>query len=516
MNRIKVLNMPQKKDKVLVWIGAEFVNFVLTYGLQKKLDADYYAIIDITNKPKEFFMNQSLIDFKQILFYHDEINNSGNTQPDINFLKEFENKYDINLWNLALNERIFYRFYDFHKFTDNEILNIEEKSIRFFERVLNQIKPDYFITKTPSFHHLELFRMMCDKSDCKVMILGYTKLAGILTISRDLNEIDYVKELDQYSSEGKSFEEMKEYLNNHSYFLKTYNYYKNDKKKITSQLSALTEFLLSSNLNINTNYNYYGRTKMKVISSLLNDRKKRKIRERFMEGNLLKKIDLKKPYIYFPMATDLERYVLIDSPFYTNQIEVIRHVAKSLPVGYNLYVKENPTNVTRDWREISQYKEIMDIPNVRLLHPKFSNDELLTNCDLVISIGGSSGFEAAFYEKPSIVFGNVLYTKLPSVSKVKDIETLPQLIKNKLKQEVNAIDLERFLTILKENAFEFDMFEFVTNIAKKFYHDETLVDVHIDESEVKEFIKSNNELIEILSSVHLKKIEEHKNRVNDA
>ena len=60
------------------------------------------------------------------------------------------------------------------------------------------------------------------------------------------------------------------------------------------------------------------------------------------------------------------------------------------------------------------------------------------------------------------------------------------------------------------------MFKFVTNIAKKFYHDETLVDVHIDESEVKEFIKSNNELIEILSSVHLKKIEEHKNRVNDA
>ena len=212
MNRRKVLNMSKKKDKVLVWIGAEFVHFFLAYGLQKKLDADYYAIIDITNKPKKFFMNQNLIDFKQIWFYHDEINNSDNKKPDIDFLKEFENKYDINLWKLALNERIFYRFYDFHKFTDDEILSIEEKSIRFFEMVLNQIKPDYFITKTPSFHHLELFKMMCDKSNCKVMILGYTKLASILTISKDLNEIDYVKELDQYSTEGKSFEEMKEYL----------------------------------------------------------------------------------------------------------------------------------------------------------------------------------------------------------------------------------------------------------------------------------------------------------------
>jgi hypothetical protein len=28
--------MPQKKDKILVWIGADFVHFFLAYGLQKK------------------------------------------------------------------------------------------------------------------------------------------------------------------------------------------------------------------------------------------------------------------------------------------------------------------------------------------------------------------------------------------------------------------------------------------------------------------------------------------------
>ena len=97
---------------------------------------------------------------------------------------------------------------------------------------------------------------------------------------------------------------------------------------------------------------------------------------------------------------------------------------------------------------------------------------------------------------------------------MKELEALPQLIRNKLKQKVNAIDLERFLTILKENAFEFDMVGFASNIAKKLYHDETSVDVNIDESKVKEFIKNNNELIEILSSVHIKKIEEYKNRQN--
>ena len=57
------------------------------------------------------------------------------------------------------------------------------------------------------------------------------------------------------------------------------------------------------------------------------------------------------------MSTDLERYLLIDSPFYTNQIEVIRHVAKSIPINYLLYIKENPSNVTRDWRSVEEYKE---------------------------------------------------------------------------------------------------------------------------------------------------------------
>ena len=67
-------------------------------------------------------------------------------------------------------------------------------------------------------------------------------------------------------------------------------------------------------------------------------------------------------FIYFPMSTDLERHLLIYSPYYTNQIEVIRNVAKSIPINYKLYVKENPSNITRDWRDISQYEELLDIP----------------------------------------------------------------------------------------------------------------------------------------------------------
>ena len=278
-------------------------------------------------------------------------------------------------------------------------------------------------------------------------------------------------------------------------------------------MNALKEYLFSDNLNLQTNYNYFGRTKFKVLSSLVYDKKQKQSREKFIDKNLLKHGELKSPFIYFPMATDLERHLLIDSPFYTNQIEVIRNVAKSIPIGYTIYAKENPSNVTRNWRPISQYQEIMEIPNVKLLHPEFSNKELLSKCDLVISIAGSSSFEAAFYEKPSIVFGNVLYNILPSVKKVHEIEKLPEMIKESLKQKVKPDDLERFLTMLNENTFDFDMVEFSRIIAEKFYHDAALVDVNIEKLKIQEFIDENSELIEILSIEHIKKMEQHKSKL---
>jgi len=505
--------MNKNKDKILVWIGAELVHYFIAHSLQKKIDAEFFAIYDITNKPKHFFENQEIVKFKKKWFFHDEIQNIKNHIPDIEYLKKNEEKYNLNFWKLAINERIFYRFYNFHKFTENEILSIEEKSIKFFEKVFEQVKPDYFITKQPSFHHLELFKSMCEKNNCKIIMLSYPKLAYKMLISEDTNKMDYLDDFKIYKEKGKTFEEMRKYLDSHSSFNQLKDHYKKSEKRTIPQINALKEYLFSNNLNLQTNYNYFGRTKYKVLSGLLHDKKQKQAREKFMNKNLPKQMELKKPFIYFPMATDLERHLLIDSPFYTNQIEVIRNIAKSIPVGHTIYAKENPSNVTRNWRSISQYREIMEIPNVKLLHPEFSNKELLTKCDLVMSIAGSSSFEATFYEKPSIVFGNVLYKILPSVTKVQEIEKLPELIKESLKIKVKSSDLEKFLALLMENTFDFDMVEFSRLISEKFYHDASLVDVNIEKLKIEDFINENSKLIEILGLEHIKKIEQHKSKI---
>ena len=148
---------------------------------------------------------------------------------------------------------------------------------------------------------------------------------------------------------------------------------------------------------------------------------KTKYRTKFIEKIFLKQIpDVN--FVFFPLHLDPERSLLLHAPFYLNQLEIIRNIAKSLPIGYKLFVKEHVTMITRSWRSTDFYKELLKIPNVILIHPSIYPEEILTKCSLVITINGTAGFDAAFYQKPSIVFGDVLYQNLSSTTTLKNFE----------------------------------------------------------------------------------------------
>ena len=44
--------------KILFWFGSDFTHYCLAYYLQKSLNAEFYSVVDITNKPKTFFKDQ--------------------------------------------------------------------------------------------------------------------------------------------------------------------------------------------------------------------------------------------------------------------------------------------------------------------------------------------------------------------------------------------------------------------------------------------------------------------------
>ena len=188
-------------------------------------------------------------------------------------------------------------------------------------------------------------------------------------------------------------------------------------------------------------------------------------RESFMNSNLKNEIDQKTNFVYFPLHQEIERILLLGAPFFMNQLEVIRNIANALPIDYKLCVKDHMVMNIRGWRSIDEMKKIMNLPNVILLHPSTNSIELMKKSKLVISIAGSSSLEAAFYNKPSISFVNLGMFKISSLTVLKSITDLPEVIRTSLMQKVDEKEIEVFKKAVVDNTFEFGMDKIDNEIA---------------------------------------------------
>ena len=103
-------------EKIIFWSGGSFVGFSLASALRRKINGDFYAIFDVPDRQKPFYEKQKIVDFKKIWFFHDSISKPGK-KVDMEYLNSFEEKYKINLWLLAIDERLFYEHNEFHKFS---------------------------------------------------------------------------------------------------------------------------------------------------------------------------------------------------------------------------------------------------------------------------------------------------------------------------------------------------------------------------------------------------------------
>ena len=501
------------KDKIFFWLDGGLMMYILSYHLQKKIDADFYAIYDLPNKTRTFFQNQKLVNFKKRWYYHDQLNFQKN-EIDTEYLSNFEKKYDIGLWNLAINERLFYRFNRFYKFSTEEIWLILEQECKFFENILDEIKPDFFITREPFLHQDELFYQMCRAKGIKVLVSSATQSFNKCMISERLTEFDDSSISDsEISTKFTSFSDLVKNISRQS-DISTLAYNKTIKSYTEKwhasnrkRASATKEFLFNSNnKNTKTHFAYFGRSKSAVLLDAIKQVLQKQSRSSFLNKNISTSINHDEKFIYFPLGVDQEHNLLIGAPFYTNQLETIRHVAKSIPINYKIYVKEHPSSVTRNWKSISDYKEIMNVPNVRLLHHSVPQSELFQNCSLVVSAMGSSCLEAAFYGKPSVIFGKLYYSILPSVHHVETLSKLPEIIRSSLQETVNLQDVERFLAIFKKNSFDFDIQAYQLKEANAFFYNGHLVDVEITESQMKSFIEDNAKMFSVLVDENIKKL----------
>lgn len=149
----------------------------------------------------------------------------------------------------------------------------------------------------------------------------------------------------------------------------------------------------------------------------------RRWRTRGMVGDSLPSVPARS--VFYGMQYQPEQTTLIGGNFFANQVATIENIAKCLPFGYRLIVKEHPRG--RGSRPAWQYRHLAHYPNIQFCDA--DSKEIVKRCEAVVTITGTIGLEAMALDKPAVVLGNVYYDFADVVYKANSWPDLAQTLR---------------------------------------------------------------------------------------
>jgi Capsule polysaccharide biosynthesis protein len=130
--------------------------------------------------------------------------------------------------------------------------------------------------------------------------------------------------------------------------------------------------------------------------------------------------------IYFPLHVQPEFTIDVRAPFCTNQFALIENIAKSIPSGYHLVVKDHPG--MSGSRRLNYYRDLQRLYNVQLVSPSIDSHRIIQSSDAVLTIVGTTAWEGILYEKPVIAFGPLAYGFFDQIYSCVNISDLPWIL----------------------------------------------------------------------------------------
>jgi hypothetical protein len=162
-------------------------------------------------------------------------------------------------------------------------------------------------------------------------------------------------------------------------------------------------------------------------------------------------IDTSKPYIFCGLQYQPEKSTCPLGGRFVNQILMVELIAKNLPAGWNLYVKEHPSQFVFDYtrygdlfRNREYYERIRKIPNTYLLSLKTDVFKIIDGSEGVASVTGTICWEAAMRGKISLNFGHSWLKGCEGIFEIftkKDLVSALSLIKDKHKIDVRKVQV---------------------------------------------------------------------------
>lgn len=150
----------------------------------------------------------------------------------------------------------------------------------------------------------------------------------------------------------------------------------------------------------------------------------------------------KSKYVYFALHFQPEATTSPMGGIYVDQYFAILMLARSLPEGVDVVVKEHPRQ--RMWQRTCEFYSVLKAEkNVKFAHKKVDSLELTRNSLAVATITGTVGWEAIFNKKPVFIFGNVFYRFLKGVVHVTD--------QNSITAAIDQIESDKFEYASEQN-----------------------------------------------------------------
>lgn len=455
-----------------VLIGHSFA-----HHLKKEFpDTEFCAVVQM--RPSfEFLQKQKSINYTELLLEEDIHKKLFTEVLDLEYLRWLEKEFGIpNLWPYLYFDRVIMSGQLVREYPFNEPLLSRHDMMRRIQVTAKEIigfldreKPDALVISVIGSVAGSLLYFIAKKKGIKTINIDFPRIHNRISFSEDYRTITGAKKRFEEIVSGRKSPKKEEAEN----FLKEFRDHPAPFHQMASPTfnnqtlrRANIQFLKPKKL-LWSAY-WYTTTFFKDIKKIQNndytdifvwwilwDKLKRKIRGIIGYDDLYGAVDQHERFAFYPLHLDPEIATMLYAPYYTDQMHLIKQIARSLPIDMMLYIKEHPANV--GYRTRTFYKELLKVPNVKLINPSVNGYDLARHASLTVTITSTGGWESIMLKKPVITFGDVYYNDVPGVKRCKGYEELPHLIKTQLEDwkhdETKLVD---YISALLEDSVPVD------------------------------------------------------------
>jgi hypothetical protein len=306
--------------------------------------------------------------------------------------------------------------------------------VGYWNFLCKELKPDVVLFHSvPHMGYDFVLFHICQRLGIKTLIVERTALDETLMLLRDYREIPgpSASEIEREAAglrEQESGPPSEHWEGVHRVY--------NDVADIRRQLSfvGIARTVLNRGLaaaireRVETAVNALARERpRRVVFQLRETRERWKARQalRFYE-KYARPAELGGDFLYFPFHFQPEKSTL-PGGLLPDQLHILKILTAALPTGWRVLVKEHPRQFRRgylfsQWRPPYFYPRLVNMPKVSVLSLDAPTRDLIGRCRAVVTITGTSGWQAAQAGKPVLCFGYPWYLGCPGVVSVGSVE----------------------------------------------------------------------------------------------